>query len=65
MEVGYPFQLVSSPTLVYGNTIDLSARTQITIANYFPAQKGATACRLGRTATNSLAVMALETSDSA
>ncbi len=33
MEVGYPFQFVSSPTLVYGNTIDLSARTQITIAN--------------------------------
>ncbi len=33
VEVGYPFQLVSSPILVYGNTIDLSARTQITIAN--------------------------------
>ena len=29
----YPFQFVTSPILVSGSTLDLSARTEITIAN--------------------------------
>ncbi len=33
VEVGYPFQFVTSPILVSGSTLDLSARTEITIAN--------------------------------
>ena len=33
VEVGYPFQFVTSPILVYGSTLNLSARTEITIAN--------------------------------
>ena len=33
VEVGYPFQFVTAPITVSGNTLNLSARTEITIAN--------------------------------
>ena len=33
VEVGYPFQFVTAPIIISSNTLNLSARTQITIAN--------------------------------
>ena len=33
VEVGYPFQFVTAPITVSGNTLNLSASTEITIAN--------------------------------